>query len=279
MNANLRPSRRDLLVAGAALAALAAVAPVSAEIARLQLLAPANPGSGWDQTARAVQAALQQEGLVSAVEVTNVAGAAGTIGLAQFITGKRGRGDALLLSGLAMVAGILTNQSPVTLDDVTPLARLIGEYELIVVPAASPYETMQDLVAKLKADPGSVSWGAGSIGSADHILAGQVAKAIGVDPAKINFIVFSGGGEVLAALLGSHVTLGLSGVEEFRAQIEAGKVRGLAVSADERLPGLDVPTLKEQGIDVSLVNWRGLMAPPRIPPKISRCSPTSSTAW
>ena len=198
---------------------------------------------------------------MSAVEVTNVAGAAGTIGLAQFITGKRGRGDALLLSGLAMVAGILTNQSPVTLDDVTPLARLIGEYELIVVPAASPYETMQDLVAKLKADPGSVSWGAGSIGSADHILAGQVAKAIGVDPAKINFIVFSGGGKVLAALWSSRTAhWALAASRSSGRRLKAGKVRGLAVSADKQLPGLDVPTLKEQGIDVSLVNWRGLMA-------------------
>jgi putative tricarboxylic transport membrane protein len=258
-----RFSRRALL-ATALVCGVAFAAPAQAEIEGLEIIAPANPGGGWDQTARAMQAALQEAGLASGVQVTNVAGAGGTIGLAQFVTSKKRKGDAVLVGGLVMEGAILTNKAPVSLDDVTPLARLTGEYELLVVPADSPIKTMADLVAKLKADPGSVSWAGGSTGGTDHILAGLIAKAAGVDPTKVNYIAHSGGGEALSAILGGHVTVGVSGYEEFAPQIAAGKLRGIAISADERLTGVDVPTLKEQGLDVSLVNWRGVFAPPQI---------------
>ena len=142
--------------------------------------------------------------------------------------------------------------------DLEPVAPLYSTYFFIVVPAASEVQTLADLVAKFKADPGSVSWGGGSAGGTDHILAGLIAKAAGVDPTKVNYIAHSGGGEALSAILGGHVTAGISGYEEFAPQIAAGKLRGLAISSDERLSGVDVPTLKEQGIDVSLVNWRGV---------------------
>jgi putative tricarboxylic transport membrane protein len=252
---------RRVMMATAMACALAAAVPAQAEIAGLEIVAPANPGGGWDQTARAMQAALQQAGLASGVQVTNVPGAGGTIGLAQFVTSKKRKGDAMLVGGLVMVGAILTNKAPVSLDDVTPLARLTGEYELIVVPADSPIKSMSDLVEKLKADPGSVSWAGGSAGGTDHILAGLIAKAAGVDPTKVNYIAHSGGGEALSAILGGHVTAGISGYEEFAPQIQAGKLRGIAISSDERLPGVDVPTIKEQGLDVSLVNWRGVVAP------------------
>ena len=245
-----------MLMAGAFAVAL----PAQAEVKGLDIIAPANPGGGWDQTARAMQAALQTDGLASGVQVENIGGAGGTIGLAQFVSSKGKKGDAVLVGGLVMVGAILTNKSPVTLANVTPLARLTGEYELIVVPTDSPLQSMADLTAKLKADPGSVSWGGGSAGGTDHILAGLIAKAAGVDPTKVNYIAHSGGGEALSAILGGHVTAGISGYEEFAPQIAAGKLRGLAISSDERLPGIDVPTLKEQGIDVSLVNWRGVFA-------------------
>jgi putative tricarboxylic transport membrane protein len=256
-----RLSNRALL--GAALACgLALAAPAQAQIK--EILVPANPGGGWDQTARAMQEALQEAGISEGVQVVNVGGAGGTIGLAQFVTSKKRKGDAVLVGGLVMEGAILTNKAPVSLDDVTPLARLTGEYELLVVPVDSPIKTMADLVQKLKADPGSVSWAGGSTGGTDHILAGLIAKAAGVDPTKVNYIAHSGGGEALSAILGGHVTLGVSGYEEFAPQVQAGKLRVLAVSADERLPGVDVPTLKEQGVDVSLVNWRGVFAPPGI---------------
>jgi putative tricarboxylic transport membrane protein len=258
--------RRTLLattMASAATLALATV-PAQAQVQRLEIIAPASPGGGWDQTARAMQAALEKAGLASSVQVQNISGAGGTIGLAQFVTSKRSRGDSILVSGLIMVGAILTNKAAVTLDDVTPLARLTGEYEMIAVTAESPLKTMADLLAKLKADPGSVSWGGGSAGGTDQILVGLIAKAVGVDPTKLNYIAHSGGGEAMASILGGHVTAGVNGVAELMPQIEAGKLRPLAVSAEERVPGLDVPTLKEQGIDVALTNWRGVMAPPQI---------------
>jgi putative tricarboxylic transport membrane protein len=250
-------------VALGATLALAAV-PAQAQVEGLEIVAPASPGGGWDQTARAMQAALEEEGLASGVQVQNISGAGGTIGLAQFVTSKAGRDDALLVSGLIMVGGILTNASPVTLDQVTPLARLTGEYEMIAVTADSPIKSMADLVDKLKADPGSVSWGGGSAGGTDHILVGLIAKAVGVDPTKVNYIAHSGGGEAMSSILGGHVTAGVNGVAELMPQIEAGKLRPLAISSEERVPGMEVPTLKEQGVDVALTNWRGVMAPPEI---------------
>src|SRR5215216_7905302 len=244
-------SRRAVL--GTALAFGLAIAPAAqAQIKGLEIIAPANPGGGWDQTARAMQTALQEAGLASGVQVQNIAGAGGTIGLAQFVTSKKRDGHALLVGGLVMLGAIVTNKSPVSMEDVTPLARLTGEYELVVVSVDSPIRTMADLVTKLKADPGSVSWGGGSAGGTDHILAGLIAKAAGVDPTKVNYIAHSGGGEALSSILGGHVTAGISGYEEFWPQVQAGKLKALAISADERLPGSEVPTLKEGGVDVSL---------------------------
>jgi putative tricarboxylic transport membrane protein len=260
---SLHLSRRVLAAAMAA-SALAVALPAQAEIKKLEIIAPANPGGGWDQTARAMQKSLQSEGLAAGIQVENIGGAGGTIGLAQFVSSKQKKGDTVLVGGLVMEGAILTNKSPVTLANVTPLARLTGEYELVVVPTDSPIKTMADLVAKLQADPGAVSWGGGSAGGTDHILAGLIAKAAGVDGTKINYIAHSGGGEALSAILGGHVTAGISGYEEFAPQIEAGKLRGLAISSDERLAGVDIPTLKEQGIDVSLVNWRGVFAAPAV---------------
>jgi putative tricarboxylic transport membrane protein len=257
--------RRTVLVSGTAAAAvLAAGLPAMAEISRLEIIVPANPGGGWDQTGRAMQAALQEAGLASGIQVTNVGGAGGTIGLAQFVTGKKRKGDSILVGGLVMLGAILTNQSPVSLADVTPLARLTGEYEALVVPAESPIQTLQDLVDKLKADPASVSWGGGSAGGTDHIVAALIAKSAGVDPTKVNYIAHSGGGEALSSILGGHVTVGISGWQEFAGQVEAGKLRPIAIVAEERMSGVDVPTTKEQGVDVTMVNWRGVFAPPDI---------------
>ena len=259
-------SRRCLtrLTIAASVAGLLAAAapPLQAQVKGLEIVAPASPGGGWDQTARAIQTAMQEADLASGVKVENISGAGGTIGLAQFVTSKKGKGNTILVGGLVMTGAILTNKSAVTLDMVTPLARLTGEYELIVVPADSPLKSMGELVEKLKSDPGSVSWGGGSTGGTDHILAGLIAKGAGVDPTKVNYIAHSGGGEALASILGGHVTAGVSGFEEFWPQVEAGKLRALAISAEERLPNVDVPTLKESGVDVALVNWRGIFAPP-----------------
>ncbi|MGB3027152.1 Bug family tripartite tricarboxylate transporter substrate binding protein [Paradevosia shaoguanensis] len=249
---------KHFILAGLVAGAMA----LPAQAADYTIMAPAAPGGGWDQTARSMQTALQDEGISPSVQVTNVPGAGGTIGLAQFVNQSKGNPNALIVGGYVMVGAILTNASPVTLDAVTPIARLTGEYEAIVVPAASPIKTMQDLVAQLKADPGSVSWGGGSAGGTDHIAVGLIAKASGVDPTMINYIAFSGGGEALAAILGNQVTAGISGYGEFESQVAAGELRVLAVSSEERLEGIDAPTLKEAGVDVAVQNWRMVAAAP-----------------
>jgi putative tricarboxylic transport membrane protein len=258
--------RRLMIGAGAAMLLAAAIAapPAAAQIQGLEILVPAAPGGGWDQTGRAMQNALQEAGLASGIQVVNIPGAGGTIGLAQFVSGKEGQGNALMTGGLVMLGAILTNQSPVTLEQVTPIARLTGEYEVIVVPASSELQSLDDLVAKFKEDPQSVSWGGGSAGGTDHMLVGLIAKQVGVEPSGINYVPFAGGGEALASILGGHVSAGVSGYQEFAGQIETGDLRALAISSTERLEGVDIPTLKEQGVDVELTNWRAVFAPPGI---------------
>ena len=248
----------------ALLAVCAAAPPAAAQIQGLEIVVPAAPGGGWDQTGRAMQNALQEADLASGIQVVNIPGAGGTIGLAQFVSGKEGQGNALMTGGLVMLGAILTNQSPVTLEQVTPIARLTGEYEVIVVPASSEIQTLDDLIAQFKEDPQSVSWGGGSAGGTDHMLVGLIAKEVGVDPSGINYVPFAGGGEALASILGGHVSAGVSGYQEFAGQIETGDLRPLAISSAERLEGVDIPTLKEQGVDVELTNWRAVFAPPGI---------------
>ena len=232
----------------------------AASLDRLAIIAPAAPGGGWDSTARAAQAVLEQEELVGSAEVSNVAGAGGTIGLAK-LAGLKGEGSSLMTMGLVMVGAIETNKSQATLEDVTPIARLTSEQEAVVVPASSPYKTMADFVAAWKKDPGKLAIAGGSAGGTDQILAGLLAQAAGIDPEKVNYIAFSGGGEALAAILGGKVAAGISGVSEFTDQVASGKMRALAVSGAERVDGFDAPTAKEAGLDVELENWRGVVAP------------------
>ncbi len=227
------------------------------------IMAPAAPGGGWDATARTMQEVMRAEGIAN-TEVINVPGAGGTIGLAQFVNESAGDPTKLIVGGYVMVGAILTNQSPVSLADVTPIARLTGDTEAIVVPASSDIQTIQELVERMKADPGAVSWAGGSAGGADHIAVGLLAKVAGIDPTRINYIAYSGGGEALAAILGSQVTAGISSVGEFSEQVKAGTMRLLAVSSEERLPGVDAPTLKEAGYDLVLQNWRMVAAAPGI---------------
>ncbi len=211
-----------------------------------------------------MQREIERQRLAAVVNVENVPGAAGTIGLAQFIDGRRGDGQALLVNGLVMLGAILWNQSPVSLTQVTPIARLTGEYQIVAVPAASPHRDMQSLVGALHENPAAVSWGGGSAGGTDHILAGLIVAAAGVDPRRTNYIAFSGGGEAVTALIGGQIVAGISGYSEFAQHIESGRLRAIGISAPGRLPGLDVPSLIEQGLDVELANWRAVVAPPNL---------------
>jgi putative tricarboxylic transport membrane protein len=168
------------------------------------------------------------------------------------------------MMGAVMLGGIITGKPPVGLDKLTPIARLTSEYNTFVLPANSPLKTMKDVVEQLKKDPGSVKWGGGSRGSTEHIAAAMLARSVGVDPKKINYVAFRGGGEATAAILGGNVTVGGSGYSEFAEYITTGKMKAIAVTSDKRLANINVPTMKEQGYDVVLGNWRGVYAGPGI---------------
>ena len=257
--------RRDtFLKTIAALAAAAALPRHVAAAANLKMMIPANPGGGWDSTGRALGKALQESGAADSVSFENKGGAAGAIGLAQFINSSKGDPNALMVMGAVMLGGLITSKSPVTVTQATALARLTSEYNVFVLPANSPLKSMKDVVEQLKKDPGSVKWGGGSRGSTEHIAAAMIAREVGVDPSKINYVAFRGGGEATAAILGGNVTVGGSGYSEFAEYISAGKMTPIGVTSDKRLKGIAVPTLKEQGINVTIGNWRGVYGAPGI---------------
>jgi tripartite-type tricarboxylate transporter receptor subunit TctC len=230
------------------------------EIKKLTLIVPADPGGGWDQTARAMQKVLEEEKLVSNAQVVNIGGAGGTVGLARLANEKDP--NTLMVMGYVMVGAVETNKSTATLADTTPIARLTEESEIVVVPANSPYKSVTDLLDAAKEKGKAISIAGGSAGGADHILAGQMYQAHDVDTKNLNYIPYAGGGESIAALLGGKVSAGISGVGEYAEQVKSGKLRALAVSGPEPSDVLpDVPTLKDEGVDVELTNWRGAVAP------------------
>ena len=257
--------RRDTFLKSMAALAAAGSLPLSAlAAANIKMMIPANPGGGWDTTGRALGKALQESGVASTVTYENKGGAAGALGLAQFINGSKNDPNALMVMGAVMLGGIITGKPPVNLSQATPIARMTSEYNVFVLPANSPFKTMKDVIEQLKKDPGSVKWGGGSRGSTEHIAAAMIAREVGVDPAKINYVAFRGGGEAIAAILGGNVTIGGSGYSEFSEYIASGKMLPLAVTSDTRLKGIAIPTLKEQGINVVIGNWRGVYGAPGI---------------
>ena len=251
--------RRDTFLKSLAALAATGVLPMTAHAAaNIKMLIPANPGGGWDTTGRALGKAMVESKAAETVQYDNKGGAAGTIGLAQFANASKGDGNAMMVMGAVMLGGIITGKPPVGLDKVTPIARLTSEYNVFVVPANSPLKTMKDVVEQMKKDPGSITWGGGSKGSTEHISASMLARAVGVDPKKVNYVAFRGGGEATAAILGGNVKVGGSGYSEFAEYITAGKMRAIGVTSEKRLAGINVPTMKEQGFDVVLGNWRGV---------------------
>lgn len=260
--------RDDFLKTLAGLMAAGAL-PLSAQAAaaNLKMMIPANPGGGWDTTGRALGKALQDGKLADSVTYENKGGAAGALGLAQFVNASKGDPNALMVMGAVMLGGIITGKPPVSITQATPLARLTSEYNVFVLPSNSPFKDMKEVVEAMKKDPGSVKWGGGSRGSTEHIAAAMIARDVGVDAAKINYVPFRGGGEATAAILGGNVTIGGSGYSEFAQYIEAGKMRAVAVTSPTRLKGINVPTLKELGINVEIGNWRGVYGAPGITPQ------------
>jgi putative tricarboxylic transport membrane protein len=242
--------RKGLWRGALAAAAVAGFVTSAAAQMELKIMAPAAPGGGWDQTARSMQQALTQSG--------------GSIGITQLVNNSKGDGSQLMVMGYVMVGALLTNKSPITLEQTTPIARLTGEYEAIVVPADSPIKNAKDLAAAVKADPAKVTWAGGSAGGVDHIAVALFAKAVGADPTKINYIPFSGGGESLAAILGGKVTAGIASYGEFESQIKTGKLRLIGLTTPATKSTTEMPSLKSQGIDLEIANWRAVVAPPGI---------------
>ena len=259
--------RRDtFLKSMAALAAIGALPLTARAAANLKMMVPANPGGGWDTTGRALGKAIQEAGLASSVTYENKGGAAGAIGLAQFVNAGKGDPNALMVMGAVMLGGLITGKPPVTITQATPLARLTTEYNVFVLPENSPFKTMKDVTDAMKKDPAAVKFGGGSRGSTEHIAAAMIARDIGIDPSKINYVPFRGGGEAVAAILGGNVSVGGSGYSEFQQYIDSGKMRAIGITSDTRVKGINVPTLKEQGINVVIGNWRGVYAAPGITP-------------
>lgn len=262
------------LIAGAALTASAcgvtsgeagSAEPASDEpLTDHRIMVPNSAGGGYDVTARTAAKVMEDEGIASGLEVFNLEGAGGTVGLARTVN-EKGNGDLAMLMGLGVVGASYTNETEASLNETTPLARLIEEPGAIMVPKDSKYQTIEDLVADWKKDPGSLTVGGGSSpGGPDHLLPMQLAQAVGVDPKQVNFVSYDGGGDLLPAVLGNKLDFATSGAGEFLDQIESGELRVLATSGEERLEGVDAPTLKESGIDLVFTNWRGIVAPPEI---------------
>ena len=253
-----------LAVAGCQAPGTTAGAEEADSFANLRIMVPNSPGGGYDTTARTAAQVMAEEGLTPPLEVFNLDGAGGTVGLTRTVS-EQGDSDLMMLMGLGVVGAVFTNHSPATLQDTTPIARIISEPETIVVPTDSPYDTLGELVADWKADPGQVPVGGGSSpGGPDHLAPHMLAQEVGITPSDVNYVEYDGGGPLLAALLGDEVAFGVTGYSEIKDQISSGAVRVLAITSAKRLPGLDAPTLKEQGVDLEFTNWRGLVAPPGI---------------
>jgi putative tricarboxylic transport membrane protein len=230
----------------------------------LRVLVPNSPGSGYDTTARAWAQVAEEEGLAEQIEVFNLEGAGGTVGL-QRVVNEAGNADLLMQMGLGVVGAQYSNQSEATLDQTTPIARLIEEAEAIVVPADSPFQTLDDLIAAWQADPGNTPvGGASNPGGPDHLTPMLLAQEVGVTPTAVNYVAYDGGGELLAGILGGDVAFAATGIGEVTEPAASGDVRILAVTSEEPVEGVDAPTLTEEGVDLTFTNWRGIVAPPEI---------------
>lgn len=248
------------LLAAVAALALSATAGQAQQMPRLEMVAPGGPGSGQDQVARAVAEAMQKEGIVGNVQVVNIAGGGGMVAFAQFVSSKANNAHSVLTQGAGHVLFPIANKTPVSMNDVTPLALLAGEWEVLVTGKNSGINSVKDLLAQFKANPGSVTWAGGSPGATDHVFMANVLRLAGLDAKKINFVPHENTGDVVIAVLGGQVKIGAGGYQDFAQQVESGDLKVLAVGAPTRLPGINAPTLKEEGIDLTFANWRGVSA-------------------
>lgn len=260
-------TKRDFIQLGAAAVAglaLPARAQGKPMFDTMSMFVPAAPGGGWDGTARALEKVAKAAGLVGNMQFENVGGAGGMVGLPRFVNQRKGQANAVMVGGSVMVGAGIANKSPITIKDVTPLARLTEEATVVVVPAGGKFKTWAELTAALKANPKSVSVAGGSAGGTDHLVLGLMIKALGGNAKDAAYVAFAGGGAATAAILGNQVAAGISGYSEFEEHIKSGKMIALATSGRSRIAGISVPTMTEQGVNVVMTNWRGIFAAPGI---------------
>ncbi|SEP90434.1 putative tricarboxylic transport membrane protein [Azotobacter beijerinckii] len=244
----------------------AALATSAFALDTVKFMVPGPTGGGYDQTARILGKALIEATVAKAVTFENKGGAGGTLGLAQFANSTKGDPNALLIVGAVMVGAVVQNKPQITLEKVTPIARLFSEYNVIAVRNASTHKTLDDLLVEFKANPSNVKWGGGSKGSVDHIGVAELAGKLNIPIDKVNYIAFGGGGEAVAATLGGHITAITGDYAELSKYIESGQFRVLAVGSPTRIAGVDAPTLKEQGLDMTIGNWRGVYGAANLTP-------------
>ncbi|WP_145941492.1 tripartite tricarboxylate transporter substrate binding protein [Corynebacterium glyciniphilum] len=228
----------------------------------LSLIAPAAAGGGWDTFQRELQQTLRTNGIVNNVQVVNVPGAGGTIGVG--VLAQQPEANNLMVGGSGHITAQVQFGTPSKIQDVTPVAKVLEEYDIIAVPADSPLESMADVSEAWTQDPRSLAWTGG--GSFDQLVMTDIALELGVPASETTYIPSDGGGEAIQALLNGTADVTAGGFADIYPQVESGRLRVLGVVAEDRLSGTPeieaIPTLTEQGIDVTITNWRALFAPP-----------------
>ncbi|MES2183430.1 MAG: tripartite tricarboxylate transporter substrate-binding protein [Pseudomonadota bacterium] len=222
----------------------------------LNMVIPANEGGGWDQTGRTLGAALVASGAVGRVQYENIGGKGGITGLERYTASYASDPDALLIGGFVMVGAVALQHPAVRLADVRPLARLTSDYPVVVVAQDSPLRTAADLVAAIRADASAVPVAGGSAGGIDHLFAALLLRAAKASPSQLVYQPFASGREVVDAVTAGKARVGISGYSEFAQAIGAGRMRAIGIGA--RRPVRGIPSLREQGVDADLANWRGV---------------------
>jgi putative tricarboxylic transport membrane protein len=251
--------RRRTLFGGVLAGALAGCAATADD---LRIMVPNPPGSGYDITARVLASVLDSTGIARGVEVFNLPGAGGVVGLRR-LAYERGNGRLVMLMGLGLVGAQIAADAAVTLADTTPIARLVQEPSIVVVRRDAPYGSLDELIEAWRADPAGVPVGGGSsVGGPDHLATMLVAEAAGLAPSRVAYRRHDGGGDLLAAVLGREVAFAMSGLSEYADQIASGQLRALAVTSEEPVDQVPAPTVRAAGLGVVFNNWRGIVAPP-----------------
>lgn len=268
----LNIKRRTALggIAGLGLATLGGAVPAWAQTAKpaaakakaaklapkLRIVIPANAGGGWDQTGRALGAALVGAGATDEIEYENKGGKGGTIGLAYYAEKYSADPNTLLMGGMVMVGAVALQKPAVDMTRIRPIARLTSDYLVVVVAANSPVRTIADLAGRMRANPKDVPIAGGSAGGVDHVFAGVFTRAAGSKPEELVYQPFAGGAEVVQAVLTGKAVAGISGYSEFADELASGKLRAIGVSSKRTVFG--IPSIREQGVDVDMANWRGV---------------------